>query len=228
MTRMRPMILGLLALGILMLPGMASAAGFMPIWQEGDSWTIEARYRDLTKTEEAWLPPVRWDFSVRNRKSVDGVPCFVVHVTPADRSDLQVQAVLCLAESDLRMIRAVDVFPRRGQVEQSRRSADENRLAPLLRNGSMIPYDMPMFPLDAGDGNEVANAARIGAEKSTAVGSLTFVEDISQEWESLPGDGIRVILTNPVSDGQITQVWRKGLPWAESMTSHAVTYTLVK
>ena len=227
MKNRAPALFALALISLLLIPGLARAAeGFLPSWQVGESWTLEARYRDLAKADEAWLPPIRWTFSVRNRKEIEGVPCYVLHVTPADREDLRVQAILCLAEADLRLVKAVDVFPGRGRIMKRERRGDESRFSPLLRNGSLVPYDLPLFPLAAG-GEERDNAAAVGAEKSVSVDGLTFVEEITQEWVPVDG-GYRITLKNPVSDGWITQTWKEGLPWAESMQSHTLSYRLVQ
>lgn len=226
MSKYQNTFLGLILIGIFFIPAIVTAQDFMPNWRVGDSWVIEARYRNASGDGDEWLPAIRWQFRVRNLKTIDGVSCFVLHITPAERNDLKVQTILCLAESDLRLVRAIDIYPVRGRAEKFERDADISRYSPLLRNGSMVPYDMPLFPLAAG-GETRNNAAGIRTEKSTEVDGLSFVEEVTQAWEPTDRGGFQVTLTNPVSDGQITQIWREGLPWAESMTSHSIAYQLV-
>jgi hypothetical protein len=209
------------------LPGRAAAEaeGFMPAWQVGDAWVVEARYRNLARGEDAWLPPIRWRFHVRSAREVDGEPCFLVHVVPLGRPDLKVQAVLWLAQRDLRPVRVIDVFPLRGVATARRREFDPQRLTPLFPEGALIPYALPLFPL-AAPARTTGPTVVVG-EKSVAVASTTFVDRVSQTWSRTPR-GFIVDLDDGQPGGSIRQEWRKGLPWAVWQIGRAMEVRLVE
>ncbi len=205
----------------------ASDQGFIPAWQVGDSWRIQANYRDQTREDGAWLKPIVWQFEVKAEKQIEGQDCFVVYVTPSERPNLKVQAVLYLAKNDLRMVKTIDVFPIQGVAKARESVGNGEHLSPVLSNDSLIPYDLPMFPLDGARTDSDENAAAVGGENATTAGEFTFVEKVSQKWSpSADGQGFQVVIEDP-SKGEIVQEWKAGRPWADSMTSENVTFKLL-
>lgn len=217
----------LLVLILISMPATADDEGFRPHWQVGDTWTIEAKYRDVLKPgEDAWLPAIRWNFTVRARKNIRGEPCFVLHITP-ESSDLRAQTVLCLAESDLHLVEVVDVQPVQGKLQRKTRHGDPARISPISRDGSLVPYDLPMFPLAASRHEDLANIAGCSGEESHRVDGLTFVEQVQQSWKPVEG-GFEVTLENPVTTKKLTQVWRTDAPWAVTSQGSDIVCTLVR
>lgn len=205
--------------------------GFMPAWQVGDRWVLEARYRNLAEGEDAWLPPVRWQFHVRSTGEIAGEDCLLLHVVPLGRPDLKVQAVLWLARRDLRPMRVVDVYPLRGKATAKRREFDQRRLTPLFPEESMIPYALPLFPFCGApaDGTRRGAAAPtvVRGEKARQAGAATFVDRVSQSWTLTP-DGFLVDLDDGGPNGPIRQDWRPGSPWAVSQTGRTTEVRLVE
>ncbi|MBF0545112.1 MAG: hypothetical protein HQM08_11785 [Candidatus Riflebacteria bacterium] len=199
--------------------------GFMPKWKLGDSWVIEAKYINLKDQGTTWLPPIRWRFEVKAQKAFNNEPCWVLHITPESRPDLKVQSILCLSQKDLRPIRVVDIFPLRGEAKSKTKNFEGARISPLFSDDSMIPYDFPMFPLNAAV--EGVGSAVVAGEKASKVDEITFVEDVTQNWAPTT-DGFKVVLQDGGGKGQITQTWKEGSPWATEMKSYSVVYTLVK
>ncbi len=218
-------MVGMLTLSV--QPGVTAPEvdGFMPAWRVGDAWVVEARYRNLAMGEDAWLPPIRWRFHVRSAREVDGEPCFLLHVVPLGRPDLKVQAVLWLAQRDLRPVRVIDVFPLRGVATARRREFDPRRLTPLFPEGALIPYALPLFPF--AEPSHTTGPTVVVGEKAVAVASTTFVDRVSQTWSPTPR-GFVVELDDGQPGGGIRQEWWKGLPWAVSQSGRAMEVRLVE
>ena len=202
---------------------------FRPEWRLGDTWVVEARYRNLAEAADAWLPPVRWRFHVRSRKEIAGEPCWMLHIVPLGRPDMKVQGVLWLSCRDLRPMRAADVFPVRGIARSRKREFDGKRITPLFSEGSMIPYDVPLFPLadDRGDRRGETGGATVAGEKAVTAAETTFVDQVTQSWKRIPG-GFEVHLNDGGAKGVVRQVWRHGFPWAVRHSGLAVEARLVE
>ncbi|RCK79246.1 MAG: hypothetical protein OZSIB_0117 [Candidatus Ozemobacter sibiricus] len=213
---------------VLFLAGMAECGeGFQPSWQIGQTWTIEASFRRLADGSNAWTAPQRWRYEVKNRKEIDGVDCFVLHITPVDRPESKTQAILCLAVSDLRPVQVIDVAPGAdGRATATTRRFDGERLTPLLSGESPIPYDLPLFPLAAETRTGETTAGGFTGEAAHRADGLTFVEGVHQSWQP-NGDGFEVTLETSGPLGTIRQTWEPGRPWATRMVSDAVRCTLV-
>ncbi len=215
---------------LFLLAGILSACaddGFMPVWQVGSSWAIEASRLRQEPRGTAWTTPVRWLFEVKNEKEIDGVPCFVVHVSSAAKHSAGTQAILCLSRQDLRAVRIVDVAPVAGKPQAQERSFDGSRISPLFSGESAIPYDLPLFPLAAASDDDVRERdAAVSGEAATDVDGITFVDATAQAWTKTEL-GYRVTLDSGDSRGKLVQEWVAGEPWARSMTGRDVKYTLV-
>lgn len=215
---------------VFLLAGILSACAdevFMPVWQVGTSWAIEASRLRQDPQGVAWTTPVRWLFEVRNEKEIDGVPCFVVHVSSTAKHSAGTQAILCLSKQDLRAVRIVDVAPVAGKPRAQERSFDGGRISPLFSGESVIPYDLPMFPLAAASDDDTRERdAAVAGEAVTDVDGITFVDVTAQSWTKTE-QGYRVALDSGDSRGKLVQEWVAGEPWARSMTGRDVKYTLV-
>lgn len=211
------------------LSAPADSTEFRPEWRLGDSWVVEARYRNLAEAADAWLPPVRWRFHVRAQKEIAGEPCWMLHVVPLGRPDMKVQGVLWLSCRDLRPMRVADVFPVRGVAKSKKREFNGPRITPLFSEGAMIPYDFPLFPLadDRGDRGGPETGATVAGEKAVTSGKTTFVDQVSQSWKRLPG-GFEVFLNDGGAKGVVRQIWLRGYPWAVLHVGQAVEARLIE
>lgn len=211
--------------------------GFVPSWRVGDSWTLEATYRDLKSAGEVWLPPINWVFKVRAIKERDGIECYVIHVYPA-KNELKAQAVLWLSVADLRPVKVIDVFQTNDGMAHSDREVDAGAALPLIANDTMVPYDLPAFPLNR------ANTAVQGADgfaayrdqpaekkfaRLTDVGGLSFKRVIGQKSKAPEkqyadtfaayrsnGATYQVEIAEERSGARLMQLWQQGSPWAVS------------
>lgn len=221
------------------------AAGYVPTWRVGDRWTLEATYRDLRQPGEVWLPPVQWIFKVRSMKVIDGQECYAVHVFPKQQ-DLKAQAVLYLAVKDLRPVKVIDVFQVGSKPRSQERELDVAEVGPLSSEGSLIPYDLPVFPLMR---HSVQRADSYGAyegpkaklfSKIRKLGGLKFRRQASQKTQRperqhadtlgayrSAGEAFQVELGENRSNRNITQLWQEGSPWAISMESRDCKVRLV-
>lgn len=213
-----------------MMPGWAEVgtpgAGFQPTWQVGQSWVIEARYRNLAAGENSWLPPVRWLFHVRGTRQAGSEPCFLLHILPLGRPEMKIQAVVWVSARDLRPVRVFDIFPQRGRATTVRRDFDPERLTPLLADSSMIPYDLPLFPHRGDDSAPVASAAEVVGEKAVQINTTTFVDRVDQRWIFRDG-GYDVTLHDAGARGTVFQRWVPGCPWAVWSRSQMMETRLV-
>ncbi|MBF0409373.1 MAG: hypothetical protein HQM10_18680 [Candidatus Riflebacteria bacterium] len=205
--------------------GVFANDGFMPSWNKGDTWFIEAKYINLKDGVPSWLPAIKWRFEVKTQKAVEGEPCWIIHITPESRPDMKVQAILCLAVSDLRPVKVVDIYPLQGKARSKVKKFNNSALSPLFSEDSMIPYDFPMFPLNAT--LDEAGSANVGGEKTSEVDDIVFVENVSQKWESVQGQ-YQITIQDAGAKGSITQTWKNGAPWAVEMKSQSVVYSLVQ
>lgn len=227
----------------------ASDRGYVPQWKVGDRWVLEATYRDKLSDEEGWLPPVEWVFKVRAIRDIDSQQCYVVHVYPRNL-DLKVQAVLWLSVENLQPIRVIDIFPTAEGAGNSRRDYDPNYPEPLSAPDSMIPYDLPVFPLVKTEA-PVQNADGFDAyrrepeaaqyEKLSQVGGLSFRRTVGQKnlkpqrqysdvfsaYRS-SGEKFQVELAEARGGETMTQLWQEGSPWAVSVETPDVKVKLMQ
>ncbi|MBI3039516.1 hypothetical protein HYY75_10825 [bacterium] len=207
------------------LPCLADE-GFKPVWKVGQHWTIKAQYRDLRLAKEKWLPPVIWRFHVRGEKKIAGQDCFALHITPAKKKNLGVQAILYLAKSDLHLVKSIELFPSRGKPQIHAQQADQSRISPVLSGGSMIPFDLPLFPLSKMK-NKESKSAEVAGEHATTLDGLVFVNPVKQSWTPTEG-GFQVILDDPNGKGKMVQIWKPGKPWATQTQSPTMKTSLEK
>ncbi|MBF0498507.1 MAG: hypothetical protein HQM09_00105 [Candidatus Riflebacteria bacterium] len=223
------------------------ASGFVPKWTVGDQWTLQASYRDLKNASEPWLPPVRWVFRVKAIKNIFRMDCYVIHVFPQD-ARLKMQAVLYLAVRDLRPVRVIDIFPTAQGVKNRIRDLDPMHPTPLLNEDSMVPYDMPVFPLmrmttqraDGFAGYTEPEARNF--DKIATYGVFKFKRNVAQTGKQperryadsfatyrsmATGESFQVELADSGPTGTLTQLWQEGAPWAISSENSARKIWLV-
>lgn len=234
-------------------PFPAYATGFVPQWEVGDSWVVQASYRDLLAEDsnEKWNEPVNWEFKVRAIRNIANVECYVIHIYPQD-SEMNVQAILWLGVQDLRPIRVIDVFPSASGIQSSRRDFHPDYPEPLSSIDSIIPYDLPMFPLvrrqtqsaDSPDGfdayrrggtakqrhNQVARAGGISfrriVSQSTSAPSKQFSDVFSQYRAG--GQTYQVEISQERSSEKMTQLWQQNSPWALSIQTQNMRARLLQ
>lgn len=231
-----------LLLAVTLLTGSAASAnppqeGYVPSWNVGDYWTLEASYRDLKSEGDVWMPPIEWVFKVRAVKQVKGVDCYVVHVYSRKKS-IRPQAVLWLSKAELRPVKVIDVFETPNGISHSEREIDPQEAVPLVADGTIVPYDLPVFPLNKAN-SAVQGADGFGAyraqssEKKFArisrLGGLSFKRVIGQKNKApekqyadtfaayrSSGQSFQVEIAEERSNTNITQLWQQGSPWALS------------
>ena len=230
-------ILMLLAFSAVSMADSANE-GFVPTWKAGDRWVLEASYRDLKSEGEVWLPPIQWVFRVRAIKEKLGKQCYVVHVFPR-YGEMKVQAILWLAVEDLKPVRVIDIFPTSEGMRYSDRDLDPESTEPLVAVDTLIPYDLPVFPLTNAANNAVQGADGFSAYRAEAtekkfsrtskVGSLSFKRTIGQKSKKperqysdtfaayrSTGATYQVEVAEERSSTNLLQLWQEGSPWAVS------------
>ncbi len=218
-------------------PATQAEEGFVPSWNIGDKWTLEATYRDQRSPGEVWMPPIKWVFHVKSRKSVHRTDCYVLHIYPAKRS-LKMQAVLYLSVRDLRPMRLIEIYPSLFGAKSREKPIDPFHASPLIGDDTLIPYDLPVFPLVR---PSVQRADGFGAyaapepkmfDKIKKVAGFSFKRQVSQTDKKpdrqhadaftayrLGGETFQVELTDTRSGAVQTQLWQEGSPWAVSCES---------
>lgn len=166
--------------------------GFMPKWQKGEEWVLEASHKDLKSDVAEWQAPIRWNFKVRNIKKLNGVECYVLHIHSTNKG-VKDQAVLYLSTEDLRPVRVIDIYPSGLRMKHSVRDIDSSYAQPLLAEDTIVPYDLPVFPLESNsegvraqgaisDGiNKIKDAFTKKFAKVRNVGGLMFKRTVTQK-----------------------------------------------
>jgi len=231
-----------LLIAVMLLTASAASAnspieGYVPNWKVGDFWTLEATYRDLKSEGEIWMAPVEWVFRVRAVKQVKGIECYVIHVYSRKKS-IRPQAVLWLSKAELRPVKVIDIFETPNGIGHSERDIDPQEASPLVADGTIVPYDLPVFPLNKAN-SAVQGADGFGAYRSQAsekkfakiskVGGLSFKRVIGQKNKTpekqyadtfaayrSSGQSFQVEIAEERSSTNITQLWQQGSPWAIS------------
>jgi len=222
-----------------------ASPGYVPAWEIGARWLVEATYRDLKVPGEVWLPPIRWVFKVRTKKMLQQQECYVLHIFP-QTPDMKLQAILYLSVNNLRLLRVIDIFPSQGKVTHTTRDVDIAHPQPLLSEGSLVPYDLPLFPLvkqtvqaaDSFDAYREPEARKIISLNK--IGGLTFKRTFTQKDKApdkqhadlfsayrYSGDTFQVELCDVRSKETLVQVWQDGAPWAISSESPSRKVRLV-
>ena len=247
----RTLVLSILLLLAFSAAGVAGSSedGFVPTWQAGDRWVLEATYRDLNAAGEVWLPPIQWVFRVRAIKEKYGKQCYIVHVFPR-RGEMKVQAILWLAVEDLKPVRVIDIFPTPEGMHYAERDVDPDNAEPLVAIDTLIPYDLPVFPLKKAAAAGVQSADGFAAYRAEAtekkydrvskVGQLSFKRTYGQKNKRpdkqhsdtfaayrSSGSTYQVEVAEERSNTNLLQLWQEGTPWAVSSENRARKVRLV-
>jgi len=218
---------------------------FIPKWNVGDRWILEATYRDLKSPGEVWLPPIRWVFHVKSVKNIDRQDCYAIHIYSKNRS-VKAQAILYLSTIDLHPMRVIDIYSTPSGMKNSERDIDTLHPSPLLSEGALIPYDMPIFPLQkksvqGADGMKAYRAPKAKSfDKIRRIGGFSFKKTVQQS-ENVPtrqqadafrayktgGEAFKVELFDSRSKENLTQLWGEGAPWALSSETPARKVKLI-
>lgn len=216
-----------------------SANDFIPKWRVGERWVVEANYRDLRNPGDIWMAPIRWVFKVRAIKNIFQQDCYVIQIYP-QKGNINVQAILWLAVKDLQALKVIDIYSLGGKVKKTEREFNQSDPQPLLTNNSIVPYDLPVFPLTSKANTQ--NADGFDAYKTSApektysnitkIGGLSFKRTFKQKSKSPDkqyadafsqytrgGQTFQVEISNGKSNGGIVQLWKEGSPWAISSES---------
>jgi hypothetical protein len=166
----------------------------------------------------------------------------VVHVFPGN-PELKVQAVLWLAVKDLQPLRVIDIYPKGGKARSSEKDFDLTNPQPLLSEDTLVPYDLPVFPLIKAN-SAVQNADGFNAyrhepkekkfTKLKKISGFSFKRTIGQKNKKPEkqysdtfsayrsnGQSFQVELAEPRSNTSLVQLWQEGSPWAISSESDA-------
>ena len=224
----------------------ADTSGFVPKWQVGDRWILEASYKDLKSPGDVWLPPIKWVFKVKAIKQKYDQDAYVIHIYPKD-SAIQMQAVLWLAVKDLRPLRVIDIFKTARGAKTKEVGVDPNNPQPLIAEDTLVPYDLPVFPLikaetQMADGFDAYRNNTPEKKYSTIskVGGLSFKRTFGQKNKKperqysdafaayrSQGRSFQVEIASERSAKGIVQLWQEGSKWAISSESKAKRVKLV-
>ena len=167
-------------------------SGFTPKWQKGEEWVLEASHKDLKSDVIEWQAPIRWNFKVRNIKNVNGVECYVLHIH-SENKNIKDQAVLYLSTEDLRPVRVIDIYPAGFGMKHNKRDLDTSYAQPLIAEDTIVPYDLPVFPLESNTGelraqgaiadgfNKIKDSFSKKFAKVRNVGGLMFKRTVTQK-----------------------------------------------
>jgi hypothetical protein len=249
----KSIVLGILLSAALAVGNVAFASeGFVPSWNVGEEWVLESSHKDLKADKVEWQAPIRWNFKVRAMKQVQGVECYALHVH-SQNPDVREQAILYLSKEDLRPIKVIDVFSTADGMKYNERDFDPEMPQPLLSEGTLVPYDLPVFPLENESAANRAEGAfgkvREAITKKFArvrdVGGLSFKRTVSQKnKESKPQNGAAaqgargmstdaqpvysIEMSEERSYNDISQTWRQGYPWSVASTKRDRKVRLIK
>ncbi|HOY68768.1 MAG TPA: hypothetical protein PLP29_17955 [Candidatus Ozemobacteraceae bacterium] len=211
--------------------------GFVPQWKIGDQWILEATYRDQRAPGEVWMTPIRWTFHVKAKKNIHRTDCYVLHIYPK-KSRLKMQAILYLSVRDLRPMRVIEIFPTAFGVKSREKPVDPFHAEPLIGDDTLVPYDLPVFPLMRtvlqradGFGAYAAPEPKV-YEKIRKVAGFSFKREMRQTDAKpdrqhadafaayrLGGETFQVELADSRLGTAQTQLWQEGSPWAISTES---------
>ncbi|MBF0547256.1 MAG: hypothetical protein HQM08_22640 [Candidatus Riflebacteria bacterium] len=203
-----------------------SLDGFIPQWTVGQTWHVKAHYRNIHSKAKKWLEPITWNFKVRGEKVINGELCYVLQIVPDQIRHMKTLGILFLSKKDLHAVKVIDIFQVDGKAKSQERIIGGSHISPLLRNDSMVPYDLPLFPLSAPASVDNTGAS-FGGENAVKIDGVNFLEDTSQTCLS-DGKGFVVILRSSNGKGNMEQKWNPDFPWAVSMTSSAMEYQFEK
>ena len=129
-------------------------------------------------------------------------------------------------------MKIIDIFPTADGIKSKEKECDPFNPAPVLSQDTLVPYDLPVFPLvrrsiQKSDGFDAyKEAAPKAFKKITKVGGLSFKKTVEQK-EKAPdkqfadaftayrgGESFQVELYDTNTKGVLTQIWQEGAPWA--------------
>ena len=238
--------LGLLLAALAPAPAPAAAAPkavfstFIPAWQKGMAWTVQAQYQILNggvpgprSNEAAWSTPVTWRFKVLERVTDRNLEIFRIKAEQLGSSGNGVAGLLFLGERQpdgalrsLSLVRAAYRDPNRSgelsSLDYTRRSTAPY---PIINELSLVPGDFPMF----GPAAEVRQPVlEERFEITEQQGTAFFARDLVQRTKAVrlqPGDDrvkvplapstevLECTVTRASDRNGFQQLWTPAAPW---------------
>ncbi|MBI3893259.1 MAG: hypothetical protein HY303_17200 [Candidatus Wallbacteria bacterium] len=236
----------LVALALLSLGSQLAAAAdepfhtFIPSWQEGAQWTMEAQYRvhdggapGPRKQEPTWSDPVRWRFRVMERSRDRNLDVFRVRAEQLSGPGKSVMGYIFLAErapsGQLRSLALARAAYRKDEHPGEPESIDYTRKAtapyPIINELSLAPGDFPMFEPP----ETVRSSERMTRYEVTEGSSgMFFAMDVKQTVRRARLDAhdarlklplapaaeiLEYAVIRPTDRAGFRQLWTAGAPW---------------
>lgn len=187
-----------------------------PTWQAGHSWTVKAVYRQYGPDRE-WSTPVFWKYQIGESVTLDGEPCMAVAVNSVHPGP-ELAARLLFRASDFSLVQAELAKTRRGKTVSQTLSYTGG--APVKTEQTLIPFDMPVFPLVPPSEAGFAVQKPVGQDmiltenlRQTTRIAINPEGAIDTQGKPLQGAYTRVECLTPDNASLFLQYWQEGLPW---------------
>ena len=135
---------------ILFVHATLAAASTLPRWEVGTTWGLKCQYLQsiLSKQKGAplsWSEPVEFVYRVAAKRVEAGATRYTILARPRGKAQFATCFVLVEKDGQLALTRAEDRMLQAGTVVKKPLPVQSG--APSISQGSMIPIDLPVFPL---------------------------------------------------------------------------------
>jgi hypothetical protein len=198
-----------------------------PPWTVGQSWLVKVSYANY-RAEGQWSSPILWRYTVVDEGGGASGNCIEIKVSPLDDPSSEV-ALIKLAKDDGRPLSVTTVKQVRGKrVTLTRPYTD---LQPLVTQISMVPFDLPVFPILDGQSDRYPVETPIAGDliRKREIILHTSVSPLPKESGMAPDMTEFLKVSADYDNGEhiFTQYWEEGKPWPSFGENGSMRYWLV-
>ena len=199
-----------------------------PVWQEGQTWLVKVSYPDFSRKDE-WSSPVVWRYTVVGESGVGAERLLIVEVSREGENASQAAATLTVHATDMSPKEVETTKMRRGKPLSTTVKYEEKR--PLITQTSMVPIDLPIFPLQLGERNGYPVTQELAGDlmRKREIIVDTTESRIPESERAKSDTSAYFKVTVAFDDGDIlfTQYWKEGKPWPSFGMNGSMKYWLV-
>ena len=201
-----------------------AADNFLPAWQVGATWVVEAVY-PLPLKDGEWSDPVLWEYRISGCRE----GCYILDINDM-KGLLKLSARLFYRQDDLSLARAEITRTRRGKPAV--RVLTRDRGVPVRTEHTLTPFDMPVLPLLLPSSIDYLVTRHIDRElkiKETVRQEARRVRGI-EGLPDLPGERDLIEVRCLSKDGTLIflQYWDENSPWPVYGRNRNMKYRLVE
>ncbi|HPQ43689.1 MAG TPA: hypothetical protein PKZ42_05610 [Syntrophales bacterium] len=220
------LVLSLLLCVSTLFGGTAGAAeSFIPEWNVGDHWTVQAVYRTSPEQDE-WSQPVFWEYEIMDRIKKGDAEYLIMEIR--DRDGLLNLSSRLLYRVENLSLASVEITKLR-HGKESVRVLTREETAPAVTEQTLTPYDTPVFPLICPSSVDFTVTRHIdGLKALRTIRQEVRTSTVDELPGQVPGEGLLEVTCIGTQETVFTQWWGSSFPWPVYGKNTNMKYWLVR